>query len=121
MTRLKISDLEIERPAEPLEIELSDGAVFELQDPKAVSVDTMVNIESMTPIEQVKALIAHGKWDEFAKHPDADGYLFDAVMKKYNAHFGILGDPGEGAASSPSASGTARLSKRTSPKKGTRS
>lgn len=119
MARLTIADLEVERPREPLEIELSDGTVFLLQDPKAVSVDLMVNIEALPPLEQVKALIAEGRWDEFAAHPDANGYLFDAVLKTYAKHFGIP-SLGEGSASSPSASGTARPSKRTSPKRGTR-
>lgn len=116
MARLTISDLEIERPEEPLELEMADGTVFELQDPKGVRVDVMVDIENIAPIEQVKAYIADGRWDEFVSHPEVDGYYFEAVVKRYNAHFG-MGDQGNGGASSRSASGTARPSKRTSPKR----
>jgi hypothetical protein len=118
MTRLTLSDLEIER-GDTLEMEMVDGTVYELQDPKALPVELMVTIEDLAPLDQVKAIIAKGQWDAFVKHPEVDGYYFAAVMDHYAKHFGIdsLGNVG---GSSPSLRDTAKPSKRTSPKKGTR-
>ena len=118
MTRLTLSDLEIER-GDTLELEMVDGTIYQLQDPRGVPVELMVSIEDMEPIDQVKTFIADDKWDEFVKHPEVDGYYFEAIMERYAKHFG-LGDMGNVSGLSPSARGTAKPSKRTSPKKGTR-
>lgn len=98
MARLTIADLEVETPDEGLEIEMADGTVFTLQDPKALSLDVVMTIESLSPMEQTKAIIAGDRWDEFTKQPEVNGYFFEALMAKYMAHFG-LGTPGEGLAS----------------------
>lgn len=95
---MKIANLEVERPKEGLEIEMDDGTIFTLQDPKAMRLTTLVGIESLPRIEQVKALIADGKFEEFAARPEVDGYFFEGVMKAYAKHFGI-GSLGEGIAS----------------------
>lgn len=116
MARLTIADLEIERPDEGFEIEIAEGVVFVFQDPKALSVEAVMELENLSPRDQAKALIADGKWDEFVSRPEVDVYLFEAVMKRYAEHFG-LGSLGEGIASLRSVSGTARPSKRTSPKR----
>jgi len=116
VTRLTVADLEVERPAEGLEIEMDDGTVYVLQDPKGMQLETLIDLENMSQVDQVKALISDGKFAEFAARPEVDGYFFEAVMKKFAAHYG-LGTPGEGVASLRSVKGTARPSKRTSPKK----
>ena len=113
MTRLTMADLEIERPGEPLEIVMGDGSVFTLQDPKALSLSTVLGLEEMPPLDQVRALIADDKFHEFAARPDVDGYFFEALVKRYLDHYG-LGKLGEGVASLPRFKGTARRSKRTS-------
>ena len=98
MARFTVADLEVERPAEGLEIELSDGSVYTLQDPKAMQLQDALNLESLSPTDQVKALISDDKFDEFAAKPEVDIYFFEAVMKKYASHYG-LGSLGEGNAS----------------------
>lgn len=115
MTRLTIDDLEIERPAEGLEFEMADGTVYRLQDPKAMRLSDLTNIENLSAVEQVRALISDGKFDEFANRPEVDGYFFEAIMKKYASHYG-LGSLGEGVASLHSSNGnrTARRLKQTS-------
>jgi hypothetical protein len=113
VTRLTIADLEIERPAEGLEIETADGSVYSLQDPGGVRLNVLINLESMPLIEQIKALVAGDKFEEFSAQPEVDGYFFQAVIKKYAAHYGI-DSLGEGVASLPSLNGTARQSRRTS-------
>ncbi len=116
MTRLTVADLEIERPTEGLELEMEDGTVYVLQDPKGIQLEAMIQLESLPPADQVAALIADDKFEEFSKRPEVDGYFFEAVMSKYVGHYG-LGTPGEGLASLRSVKGTARPSKRTSPRK----
>ena len=116
MTRLTIADLEIERSAEGLEIEMEDGTVYVLQDPQGISVPDLLAFESLPVMVKVKAMLADGKWDEFIAHPEVDGYFFGAICKRYAQHYGV-GNPGEGVASLRSVKGTARPSKRTSPKK----
>lgn len=112
MTRLTIADLEIERPAEGLELEMNDGTVFALADPKAMHMETAINLESLSIKEQAAALIADGRFNDFASHPEVDGYFMEALLKKYGAHYG-LGSLGEGLASPPSLNRTARRSRRT--------
>lgn len=115
MTRLTIADLEIERPAEGMELEMEDGTVYRLQDPKGMQLDALINMERLTAREQVAALIADGKFEEFVKRPEVDGYFMEAVVKKFGSHYG-LASLGEGLASPVSLNGNrmARRSKQTS-------
>ena len=110
MTRLTIADLEIERPAEPFEIEI-DSIVFKFVGPKEMLLSDVVAMEALPPVEQIRALIADDKFDEFSHRIKAN--QFEVVMKKYASHYG-LGSLGEGSASSRSLNGTARRSKRIS-------
>lgn len=89
MTRFTAKQLDVESRHEGLEIEMDDGIVYTLQDPKAIKLDSLVNLESLPPIEQIKVIIADDKFEEFAARPEVDGYFFEAVMKKYVAHYGL--------------------------------
>jgi hypothetical protein len=112
---LTIADLEIERPGDGLELEMDDGTVFRLQDPKALQLDSLINMESLSAKQQVAALIADDKFDEFVKRPEVDGYFMEAIVKKFGSHYG-LASLGEGSASPQSSNGNraARRSKPTS-------
>ena len=97
MARFTVTQLEIERP-EGMEIEMADGTVYALQNPKALPVEQLMHFEDLSPLDQSKAIVADGKFNEFSAHPEVDGYFFEAVLAKWIAHFG-LGSPGEGVAS----------------------
>lgn len=113
MARLTISDLEIERNGDPFEIELDDGTVFELLDPKAIPAQQLLVFESLPPAGQLKAAIANDRGDELLQRSEVDGYFLEALMLRYAAHFGIGSRP-EGRASQRTSNATARPSKQTS-------
>jgi hypothetical protein len=92
MARFTVEDLELEKAHEPFEVELGDGSIYLLQDPKEMALEDLVRLESLSPLNQVKAVIADGKFEEFAGHPEVTGRFFSAVMAKYMKHFG-LGSP----------------------------
>jgi len=113
MARLTISDLEIERNDDPFEIEMNDGEVFALLDPKGVAAEKLIVLEKLPPAEQVKAIVAGDRADELLAYPDVDGYFLEALLQKYAKHFG-LGNLGNASASPRSLNGTARQSRPTS-------
>lgn len=116
-TRLTISDLEIERK-DGFELQLGDD-VFTFADPKSIQARNLIAFESMTSADALGAVLGAEKAEAFLNHPDVDGYVLEAVLTRYMAHYG-LGSPPEGKGSRPSSRGSASTSKRTSPRKGTR-
>lgn len=107
MARLTIADLEIERNEDPFEIELEDGEVFTLRDPKSIPAATLVVLEKLSPRDQLKAAIADDRGGDFLAREEVDGYFLEALMNKYAAFYG-LGDLGKGRGSGRSSSGTAK-------------
>lgn len=112
MAKFTIADLEIERNEDPFEIEMDDGKTFVLKHPQSLPFADIIQLGSMTPLEQVKAVMG-GHFADFTAYPEVDGYFFDALIEKYMAHYGLK-NPGEAGASPRSLSGTARRSKQTS-------
>lgn len=97
MARLTISDLEIERNDDPFEVEMSDGEVYRLVDPRAIHATVLVTLDSMKPDQQLRT-IAGDRGDELLARPDVDGYFLEALMRRYRQHYGI-GSPPESDAS----------------------
>lgn len=98
MARLTIADLEIERNSDPLEIEMEDGVVFTFKDPKAINLNELVTLESLAPIDQIKAMMNAGDFEALSSRPEVDGYFFTALIGEYRKHF-KLPTPGEASAS----------------------
>lgn len=99
MARLSISDLEIEEREEPFEVEMEDGTVFTFKDPKAISAAGLLTFDPTQPIQIVRLALGDEEAVKFLARPEADGYLLNAVFKKYMEHF-RLPLPGEADASS---------------------
>lgn len=115
-TRLTISDLDIER-ADGFELEIGDD-LFVFADPKGIQAMNLIALESLNAVQQLSAVLGD-RAEEFLSHELVDGYVLDAVLTRYMAHYG-LGSPPEGKGSPRSSTGSASRSKRTSRAKGTR-
>lgn len=115
--RLTKADLDIERPKELFQYEMDDGTVYDFIDPKGLHLEITMKLENLPKNQQVKVVIADGKFDDFLKHDEVDGYFMEGLMKAYTTHFG-LGTLGEGNASLHSLNRTARRSKPTSKRAG---
>lgn len=114
MARLTIDDLDIERDGEPFEVEMGDGEVFRMLDPKAVSGKELVRLEGLSSEGQLKATLGE-RADALLDYDEVDGYFMQALMAKWRKHYGIPTPP-EARGSRTSSKGTASTSKRTSPR-----
>lgn len=97
MAKFTVAELEIERPTDLFQIEMSDGKTYTMPHPRALSLKNILELNSLSVLDQVRVIMG-ADWDAFAENPEADGFLFDALMAKYYAHYG-LGSPGESSAS----------------------
>lgn len=119
MAKLTVSDLEIERNDEAFEIDLEDGSKpFTFSDPKGIQADLLIKLEALPVANQLRAVLGP-RADEFLEHPAVDGYVMEAVLARYNKHYG-LGTPPEEQGSARLLKDTPSRSKRTSPGKGSR-
>lgn len=113
MARLRITDLDREQQHETYEVETADGTVFELVDPQDLPLGALVKLEQSSPMDQLRAIVADGRFDEFAGKPDVTARVFAQILEDWRQTMG-LGEPGESPASPRSSNGTARRSKPTS-------
>lgn len=88
MAKLTIADLEIERNDEPFSIEMDDGEVFDLRDPKRLPAKVLAVLERLPVSDQLRHIIGE-KSGEFLDRDDVDGYFFEKLMQQYRAHFGL--------------------------------
>lgn len=111
--RVTAADLEaeVEYP-EPFEYESKDGQMFVLKDPKSLHFTVFAGLGSRGATGTFEAILGEN-YDRFAALPEMDWRRMDALMTRYNKHFG-LGEPGESDASSDSLTDTAGQSKPTS-------
>lgn len=116
MTRLTLADLEIERK-EGLTIVIGDTD-YEFTDPKGIQASSLIALESLSAVQQLSAVLGD-KAAEFMAEPEVDGYVLEAVLGRYMAHYG-LGSPPEGKSSPRSSNGSAGRSKPTSRSRGSR-
>lgn len=116
MTRLTLADLEIERK-EGFSLEIGEN-VYEFSDPKGIQANALISLESLTAVQQLSAVLGD-KAAEFLAEPEVDGYVLEAVLGRYMAHYG-LGSPPEGKSSPRSSNGSAGKSKPTSRLRGSR-
>ena len=96
-------------------MEIGDST-YEFSDPKGIQAEKLITLETLSPIEKVKAMLGQDA-DAFLSEPTVDGYVLDAVLTKYMKHYG-MGTVPEELASLRSLNGTARPSKRTAQRKG---
>lgn len=73
----------------PFEVELSDGTVFRLRDPKALQLREQLRLGEADSTEEVLQMLLGDDWDAFASRPEVDGYFFEALMAEYDEHFDI--------------------------------
>jgi hypothetical protein len=107
MARLKLEDLAARgKVKEPFEIELSDGSVVTLPDPKALPVRTLLKLVELSPDEQMATLLGPES-ERFLDDPGANAYSLESILDAYIEHYGIP-VPGKSNASRGSSRGTAR-------------
>jgi hypothetical protein len=97
MARLKIADLEVARRTDPFEIELSDGTVLVFKDPKSIPAEALLNFDITKPAVVMRAALGAEAFDAFFHSPEVDGYVLEAVLTRYVAHYGLQSSGEAGA------------------------
>jgi len=65
------------------QIEMEDGVVFTFKDPKAINLNELVTLESLAPIDQIKAMMGEGEFAALLAHPQMTGDLVISLLRRY--------------------------------------
>lgn len=122
--RKTLEQYEAERgdDGDPFELELSDGEWVTLRHPEDMPFDDLLRFDSARPAEVLRVLMGEDAFTRLVSAVRPDGSkrvtlgVLGGILTDYMQHYG-MGTPGEAVASPPSSIGSARRSKRTSPKR----
>lgn len=78
---------------EDYDIQLSNGEVAYLADPKRMHYTRVAEIDKLPPMAQIEALLLSGA-ESFRADPEMDGEMLEAIMEDWRKHYGV-GDAGE--------------------------
>lgn len=98
MARMTLNQIDREKRPEPFEFEFPDGAVFAFRDPKGMHYRDIVALDTANPDESMKAILGD-QYEAFVARDEVDGYLIEAIMEGYMAHYGLGPAPEDSASS----------------------
>lgn len=113
--KLTLEELEAEDPndSDQLELNLGDGIVVALPNPKDVPIAQLVDFDPDNPGQVLRAMMGEDGFEQLMSHPRMTARRLEQLFIKYQQHYG-LPMPGESGASPRRSNGTARRSKPTS-------
>lgn len=75
------------RRADPFQVEMADGTVFTFKDPAAIK--RTGGLDPTKPEQFFSLILGDDDRAAFSKHPEVDGYFFEAILEKYKEHYGL--------------------------------